>query len=145
MLLWINANKCLEFWAHKGYIYVLSMGRGTTSGGTIGPSRPLTPGLQQTGLSVCSVLSCLELVFCFMDYCVSHTSQCVSTEIQSWHKAAPWPGIRLSWLSTFMTCRSHPVIYISAVHQGSSRSLFQHCMMVFFLSENMQVGKVTTS
>lgn len=55
----------------------------TTSGGTIGLSRPLTPGLQQTSLSVCSVFSCLELVFCFMDYCVSHTLQCVSTGKQS--------------------------------------------------------------
>lgn len=134
MLLWIDAKKCLEFWVQKGYIHVLSMGRGKDNIWW----NHLTPGLQQT--SVCAVFSCLELVFCFMDYWVSHTLQCVSTEIQSWHKAAPWPGIRFSWLSSFMTCRSHPVlifqthmkIYISTVRQGSSRSLFQHCMMFFF-------------
>lgn len=97
MLLWIDAKKCLEFWVQKGYIHVLSMGRGKDNIWW----NHLTPGLQQT--SVCAVFSCLELVFCFMDYWVSHTLQCVSTEIQSWHKAAPWPGIRFSWLSSFMT------------------------------------------
>ena len=30
--------------------------------------RPLTPGLKQAGLNACFVFSCLELVFCFMDY-----------------------------------------------------------------------------
>lgn len=48
-----------------------------TSGWTIRPLRPLTPGPRRATLNDCSVFSCLQLVFCFMDYSNSQITVCV--------------------------------------------------------------------
>lgn len=48
-----------------------------TSGWTIRPPRPLTPGPRRATLNDCSVFSCLQLVFCFMDYSNSQITVCV--------------------------------------------------------------------
>lgn len=48
-----------------------------TSGWTIRLLRPLTPGPRRATLNDCSVFSCLQLVFCFMDYSNSQITVCV--------------------------------------------------------------------
>lgn len=48
-----------------------------TSGWTIRLLRPLTPGPRRATLNDCSVFSCLQLVFCFMDYSNSQITACV--------------------------------------------------------------------
>lgn len=75
--------------------------------------RPLTPGLKQASLNVCFVFSCLELVFCFMDYCnLRVRSVCLRMCVyRSWVEGNRiLTGCWCSRLSGFLMYRSHSVL-----------------------------------